>query len=842
MNKINNNIMNKFISNKKPIAIFAFLFLFSFSLSSQTITIKARVLDSRTKEALPFVNCVILSMKDTTKQLSGAASDTNGVVILEKVKKENLRLIFSSTGYTKKYLMIKPFDFKTSQIDIGDVLLQRDEKSLMAIEITAQKDRIKLDADKMTMTIDDNTQQSAQNCFELLKKAPGIAIDNDDNLKLNGKSGVLIQFQGRDMNLPWKSMVQILKGIPSSQVDKFEIITNPSAKYDAQGVAGIINILFKQDKNQGFNASLGTNLFYTDLPSLMGDVNLNYVDNKWTTSFSFSASSWKQRVENSSDRKIGFLMDTILMKSMTNTDYTFRNYNLNFGADYSIDKKNSVGLYFTYSKNETPPLEIPSSTIISNLIRGTNQYTDSLSYISNNFMNNKTNNYLLSANYKHLFDTLGQELSFDVSFISNDNNEISNADNKYFNLILDPNNPYQAEFLENTTNNKYYSIVGKADYFLPITKTLSLETGLKTAFTKVDNDFISFKDKINQDNMSNNFIYSENINALYASMKKSFNEKTSLRVGLRLENTIIEGKQIKNDSIFKQNYTNVFPNISLSHQFSSTNTLNLAYNMRISRPSYDNLNPFKVWTNDFTYTTGNPMIKPEYTHNISLQHTFMYVLFSSLTYSYTKDVVTQVPLNEEGSFITYTIPENIQNSHNLNLSISTALPIRKWMMFVMYLSGNYTNNTSDKKTLSVDNKILTFMGYGSLNFTLPKKYKLDISGYYTSPGIFGVIKYGSFYGLNINANKTFFKELLTVRVGVNNILSSRDVLTEFNYQGADFKQHTKTNRLMFVVGLKINIGKQNNMPQNKNKDDDFNQRTSGENKMNQMQGGAGTMQ
>ena len=161
-------------------------------------------------------------------------------------------------------------------------------EGLGEIEIVAMKDRVKLDADKMTVNIDQTTAQSVTNAFELLKKTPGIAIDNEDNLKLNGKSGVLFQFQGRDMKLPWKSLVQILKATPATLIDKIEIMANPSSKYDAEGVAGIVNLIFKQDKNEGISLSVGTNAYYSNELSYMGDLNFSHVSKKFTNTLSFS--------------------------------------------------------------------------------------------------------------------------------------------------------------------------------------------------------------------------------------------------------------------------------------------------------------------------------------------------------------------------------------------------------------------------------------------------------------------------------------------------------------------------------------------------------------------------
>ena len=301
----------------------------SSSAIAQTTSIRGRIIDSRTNEKLMFVNCVLTDSKNNTKQIDGVAADTNGVFVFKNIKKKDMVLSITFVGYKRKDIEIKASMLKDNNLDLGDIAIEQTSEGLQEVEIIAVKDRIKLDADKMTMNIDKNTASSVTNAFELLKKAPGISIDNDDNLKLNGKGGVLIQFQGRDMKLPWKSLVQILKGIPSVQIDKFELITNPSAKYDAEGVAGIINILFKQEKTNGWNASIGSNLYYTDEASIMGDVNLNYVDDKFTSTLSFSTSRWAQNMTTEGIRKTSFGADTIKIADRTDMLYRSNRYNLN---------------------------------------------------------------------------------------------------------------------------------------------------------------------------------------------------------------------------------------------------------------------------------------------------------------------------------------------------------------------------------------------------------------------------------------------------------------------------------------------------------------------------------
>ncbi len=809
----------------KSIVSFCVILTLSFSAIAQGFTIKGKVIDEVSNEAMIYVNCVAFSSKDTLTQVKGIATDTNGVFILSNLKKDNYNLVLSFIGYEKKIIPIKSSMFKERVLDLGEIKMSISGEGLGEVEIVAMKDRVKLDADKMTVNIDPTTAQSVTNAFELLKKTPGIAIDNEDNLKLNGKSGVLFQFGGRDMKLPWKSLVQILKATPATLIEKIEIMANPSSKYDAEGVAGIINLIFKQDKNEGMSLSVGTNAFYSNELSYMGDLNFSHVSKKFTNNLSFSASNWKHRMEQTLIRELGFGNDSIFIKQKGDNLYNSQDYTINAGSSYQIDKLNSIGLNFTYSKSKSPFIENQNNTIFTTLFGGIR--TDSLRYDNTQGMSSDMNNYIINLNYQRKLDTLGGKFSTDFDFINNSQNNLSSSNTQYFNIVLNPNTAYKNENLNNKTLSSYNSYVFRMDYLKPLSKTIKMELGAKVSITKVDNNFEAMLNDTNDLSKTNHFIYNENINALYGSLNKSFGEKTSLRLGLRMENTNINGKQQIGNSSFKQSYTDLFPNISLSHQFSPKYQSTFTYSMRISRPTYDNLNPFLSKSDDYSFKTGNPKLRPQYTHNFSLQNTFFYMIFTSLTYSYTKDVVSQMPVPLPNNPIVYYImPQNISSSHNLNFSISTGIPITKWWTSVLYLNGNYTNTNSPKTDLNISQKAFSFVGYAAQSFTLPKKYKAEISGVYVSPGIWGVYKFDGFYGLNLNFNKNFFKEMLTVSVGVQNLFSAKEQGGEMEMGNAKFDLRHKSQFTMLNVGLRFNFGQNLDEGRTKRKDD-FDQRASG---------------
>lgn len=830
--KLVNKTLEKVRFTKRIIS-FCLVLTLSFGAMAQGFSIKGKIIDDNTNEALMYVNCVIFNQKDSLKQIKGTASDTNGVFVLKDVKKENYNLVLTFIGYEKMIIPINSSMFKGNVLDLKEVKMKIAGEGLGEIEIVAMKDRVKLDADKMTVNIDQTTAQSVTNAFELLKKTPGIAIDNEDNLKLNGKSGVLFQFQGRDMKLPWKSLVQILKATPATLIDKIEIMANPSSKYDAEGVAGIVNLIFKQDKNEGISLSVGTNAYYSNELSYMGDLNFSHVSKKFTNTLSFSTSNWKQRMEQTLSRELGFGNDSIFIKQTGKNLYNAQDYTINAGSEYQINKRNSIALNLTYSKSKSPLTENPNQTLYTTLFGGVR--TDSLRYDNTQASSSDMNNYIVNLNYQRKLDTLGGKFSTDFDFIHNSQSSLSASNTRYFFQNISPNTAFKIEDLNNETSSSYNSYVFRVDYTKPLSKTLKMELGGKVSITKVDNNFKAMLNDTNDLTKTNHFIYNENINALYGSLNKSFGEKTSLRLGLRMENANLKGEQQIDSISFTQSYTNLFPNLSLSHQFSPKYQSTFTYSMRISRPTYDNLNPFLSKTDDYSYQTGNPDLRPQYTHNFSLQNTFLYMIFTSLTYSYTKDVVSQMPVALPNSPIVYYMPQNISSSHNLNLSVSTSIPLTKWWTSVLYLSGNYTNNKSPETDLNISQEAFSFVGYTAQSFTLPKKYKAEISGVYVSPGVWGVYRFDGFYGVNLNFNKNFFKEMLTVSLGVQNLFSARVQGGGMEMGNAKFELKHEAQHTMLSVGLRFNFGQNLNIDRSKQKDE-FDQRASGK---REQQGGMG---
>jgi outer membrane receptor protein involved in Fe transport len=299
-------------------------------------------------------------------------------------------------------------------------------------------------------------------------------------------------------------------------------------------------------------------------------------------------------------------------------------------------------------------------------------------------------NITLNGNYKHTFDSTGREISLDVDYAYYNNRSNNNLNTQSFDANDTKNgNPVDLTGYIPSTINIYSS---KLDYIHPFKSGLKLESGLKTSFVHTDNQVEYIRSSGNGwslDDRSNHFVYEENINAAYAIVSKKI-KKWDLTAGLRLENTVSKGHQVKNDSTFKRNYTNLFPNAGIGFSVSDKNQVNLSYSRRVNRPNYQDLNPFVYFLDSLTYGQGNPYLKPQFSQNIELSHTYNKFLTTTINYTKTNDIITQLLKQDTEKKTTYQTTDNLSSMQQFGLAVTVNMPVKKWWNVNLY--ANVFNN------------------------------------------------------------------------------------------------------------------------------------------------------
>lgn len=761
------------------------------------LVLQGNVIDGQGGEAVEFCNVTVVSLKDSVSLIAGTQTDEKGRFVLQTHEREPFLFRVSFIGYQNIEMRINPMDFLSKGKDtvyLKDLRFMPSSESLEAVEIVSKIKAYEMDADRLVVNVDESAKSTVVTAFDLLRKVPGVSIDKDDNLTLNGRSGVLFQFDGRDMRIGWEALKSMLKGMNPQQIERFEVITNPSAKYDAEGTAGIINIRMKKNQNYGVNGSANASAFYSNAFSANGGLNLNYVDDKWMTSLNYNYSDWGQKMSNSSIRRNYLGSDTMqFVMPETEMDFRWRGHNVSLSADYMADDNNLLGFYATYSNNMQPEQEYISEGNIS-MSPFLDRYTESVRYTQRQY--SRSDNLLVGLNYLHKFDTLGTKLQFDVSATFNGSEQKQMQDNRY--VLLANDSVYKRERIDNMVNNFYNSFAAKVDFHKPTRRLGTFETGMKLSVTNMDNEYSSHY----------NYLFTENILAGYFSYSKSLGKNTSLRAGLRVEYTDTKGELLKRDTIDRNDYCDIFPNVSLNHNFNPYNSLTLSYNYRISRPSYEQMNPFLLKQTDYVYTTGNPYLKPQYTHNVGLSYSLFYMAFLNVNYGYTRDFVCELllPYGTEG--VSIQQPGNVATSQNLNVGLSVVAPLAKWLDINLYGQINYSSVFSENSQADIDMDEVSYMFFANANLTLPLKLKLSLNGFYMSGGLWGVYRYDGAYSFNMGLSRAFLEDdRLNVSLNAHRLFSVRVIGSEMSTDEIYQRSEAKIPGAMFSVTVRYNFGK-----------------------------------
>ncbi|OQP60276.1 TonB-dependent receptor domain-containing protein [Niastella populi] len=706
-----------------------------------------------------------------------AVSDKYGLFEFDNLTEGEYFVIVTAVGFNKTNS--KRFTVSgTSLFKLPSFQLQRSAaKTLGAVTVTGKRPLIENKIDRMVVNVEAAPTNAGASALEVLEKSPGVTVSNEGEISLKGKQGVRIMLDGKPTYLSPADLANVLKNLPASALDQIEIMTNPPARYDASGNSGIINIKTKKSLTEGLNGSItlgGTvgifkrrDTWYAPLRSTTS-VNLNYRKGKWNlfANYNYNYRDGKGSLELTRRffEKDGSLNST----SSSRTDFNFRNNNqtLKAGFDYYADKKNIFGVVlngFGFFGRPAPysvqAISRPDGTI--------EQVLESNTTNRNNFFN-----YSANFNYKHTFDSTGRELTADLDYIGYSNN----AKTTLLTTIYDG---YGGNTLGNLA--LFGDIPGliniysaKADYVHPLKNNLRFDAGFKVSYVKNDNEVIyerSDNGTIQPDDRSNHFIYRENINAGYVSLNKKW-KKWSGQVGLRAENTIARGNQVTNDSNFTRNYTSLFPTMYVNYEASKNHSFTLSYGRRIERPNYQDLNPFIWFLDSLQYRQGNPYLLPQYANNIELRHTLKGRFTTTINYTITDDVISQLLKQNTEKRITFLTTDNVARFKNIGLAINAPFTVVKnWNvnLFVNVFNNRYEGvyfNSFTGNNDPIDISYTSALVNISNTFSFKKGWSGEVSGFYRGKTIEQLTIADPMYFMNLGVQKAIIKGKGTLRLNV----------------------------------------------------------------------------
>ena len=730
--------------------------LFSITASSQII--KGKVIDEN--DAPVIFATVTLNAQQDSSLVKATITADYGIFEFDGILPGKYILKITNLGYAG---FSKRLDFDGGQLDLGTIYLNSEAQNLKEVTVVSEKPMVQVLADKTVFNVENTINATGTSAFELLRKAPGVIVDNGGGFIVEGKTGVQIFIDEKLSVLQGEDLTNYLESLQATDVEAVEIITQPSSKYDAAGNAGIINIKLKKDKSLGTNGTFTSGLTVGDFGRTNSSINFNNREKKGNFYGTYS---------NRFGKSTGFID---LLRSQFGTQFDSRSSsiydrntnNIKLGYDYYLNSKHTIGAIvngnfnngFTNSTTRTPIREV-----------GTVE-NDSI-LVASNQRQNTSYNINANLNYKYA-DTLGRSINVDLDYGRYNSERDALQPNTYFNSDESEVLSERITFQDTPIDINIATI--KGDYEQNFLKG-KLGVGFKLSYINTDNTF-DFFNQINGQNIldvnqSNQFEYQENINAGYVNFNRKWG-KWNLQFGLRIENTdsdgILTSQQENEDDRVQRNYTDYFPSGGLTYQMNRKNQFALTYSRRIQRPNYQSLNPFEYQLDELSFSKGNPFLQPQYTNNIKLAHTYNYRLTTSISYSYVTDFFAQVTVadTETTNFLTTL---NVANQEVWNLGISYPKKIYEWWNLYFSLNAYITDfkATSDQ-FLPVRQETLSFYAQNTLN--LSKTLRMEISGWYSSPSIWGgTYQTQSLGSLNLAFQKKLFDDRFTARLSFNDIL------------------------------------------------------------------------
>ena len=758
----------------------------------------------------------LLKAKDSTIA-KVAAADRTGRFEFDGVPEGKYMVSISAVGHEKGYSPAFDITSEKSSISLKTITLVPVEKSMSAVVVTAKKPLIEQRIDRTIVNVEASVTNVGSNALEVLEKSPGISVDKDGNISLKGKQGVMVLVDGRPTQLGSADLANLLRNMHANQLDQIEIMTNPPAKYDAAGNAGIINIKTKKNKQFGYNGSITLGYGQGVYPKFNEGFNFNYRQGKVNLFTNLSHNYRKgfgdldiQR--NFRDKSSKELTSTFDQEARMSNERN--SYNGKLGMDYFASKNTTIG--FVATGFSAPGTFMNNN--INNIYNTAGQLTDQTKALS--IQKETWQNLSGNLNFRQVLDTTGRELTADADYIYYDGTQNQTLSNYYFNSTGETSRKGDTLYGSLPQVIKIYS--GKVDYVQPLKNGARFEAGLKTSFVKTDNnavyDTTDNGTLVRDLNRSNHFVYEENINAAYVNMSGPLSKKFNAQLGLRVENTVATGQQKTTHEDFDRNYTQLFPTAYLQYKASDKNSYVLNYGRRIRRPNYQSLNPFIEYLDRYTYQQGNPNLKPQFSHNIELSHTYKGFLTTTLNYTKTTDIIQQVIEQNEEKNETYIKQSNIADHRQYGVSVSAAFPVTK-----RWTSNIYVNGFNNRFEGIVNGELVTIsattvMLNGSQSFTISKTFSAEISGWYRTAGIEGVINAKPMGMMSIGFSQQIMKGNGSLRLNIRDVFYTQGFKAETKYGSVDaaFQERQDSRVVNLGFTYRFNKGKMNGGPKKRN--------------------------
>ena len=732
----------------------------------------------------------LLRSKDSAL-VKTALSDRTGLAEFEDIMASSYVIRVSSVGLNTTYT--SGFVVKEGEITSLSTIsmIASAATQMQGVTVAAKKPFIQRLNDRLIVNVENSVINAGSSALDVLERSPGVTVDQNDNIALRGRLGVIIMIDGKPSPMNGADLANYLKGLPVNAIERIEIITNPSSKYDAAGNSGIIDIRMKKDQRLGYNGTLTAGYGQGVYPKWNAGTTLNY-RNKAVNIFGNYNYSYREGLNHLIINR-NFFTNGVFRGSDDKDNYAwmpFRSHSVRLGADFFPSKNTIIGFVVNSNFNR-----FNRNANINTIVNDVN-FNPDFNFNSIGTNNDKFSNAIVNVNLKQKLDSTGKEVTADFDYGTFKSSSLTRTASYFYNL--DGGKRKEDDILDGNQEGRITFKTAKVDYVNPLKGGAKLEAGVKTSYVSSDKDAKFFNVYPNatvvDEGKTNHFLYEEYNNAAYLNFSQDM-KKFNYQIGVRGEQTNLRTHQVKGNQKYKNDYFQLFPSAFFNYKLTGDQTIGVSVSRRIDRPGYSQLDPFLFQVDATIYSTGDPLLQPQFTWSYEANYTLKNLNFT-LGYSHTTQpqssvlakILDVIPTFEikpgQDSNITVQIPVNLMSSDYFGLTVSAPVRINNWWNMinnanVFYnkfngnLSGAQLNDGAPAANIRTNN-----------TFTFKKGWSAELNANLNTGGRYGYMVLKTQWGVGIGAQKNIMGGKGTIRFNVTDIFWTNLPNAKVEYVGS----------------------------------------------------------
>ena len=734
------------------IIFFTILSLFIFEITHSQVT---GIISSAAGQPVPFANVSLLKSNDSSF-VKGVATNQKGTFSISYNVRGTYILQVTSTGYQSWSSAAFELDGGQTIKNFGTLVLKEDAKELGTVTVRSEKPLVQQKPEGIIVNVENSLLTKGSSALEVLERSPGVVINHRDNsIELNGKSGVMVMLNGKLMRMSMEQVVSLLNGMSADDIASIELLTTPPAKYDAEGSAGLINIVLKKNKKRGTNGSASVTTGYGQAEK--GTANLNLAHNTKNInlfgSYTFSHNKPYSNMFVDSWQNMPFMGGNVHVTGWFNTRAISNNHDASLGFETTPGSKTTVGASVNYNNSNLSPANFTDA--------GYNVLPDSL--LQYNGISKGVNhwNNIVSAVYLERKMKEGEKINADINYLYFNNNSHSFVQSSFVDKHGQQAGSDENLFAPGQTGFAHTAIqvgVAKLDYARQLSKKIKLESGFKGTYTQ-STSLSGIQSLVNgvwtsDAQTTNHIIMKENIEAAYVSFNWQINPTILITPGLRYEYSYTDMNNSKTgDNIANRKLSAFFPSLFFTKNLNDKSDLQFSYTKRVSRPSYNDLASYVGYSDPTAVYTGNPFLKPTITHNLKIGYSMNGYSFS-LMFSRDNNAISRYQLSESpGKNMLFISPQNLTWQNNLTFQTSLPFKINSWWTMTYNFSGGLRQYKAEYTLHPFTQSYFGYNGNFTQAFRFQHSWSAEVSGWYNSTGYYGTQKMKGFGAVNAGLKK-----------------------------------------------------------------------------------------